>query len=211
VDKELPPQEHIVDSASRDAALLLSSHKEQGITLVGPTRANGSWQAREEGAYDIDQFVIDWEQEQARCPEGKHSSFWGERTDHTGMPSSAVVFSQSDCGGCEARSLCTKAKGKARGLKLQPREEYEALQQARQRQASAEGKQLYKRRAGIEGTISQGVRAVDLRHARYQGLVKTHLQQIATAAAMNIDRLFNWFQKVPHAKTRTSRFAALAT
>ena len=36
------------------------------------------------------------------------------------------------------------------------------------------------------------------------------LQQIATAAAMNIDRLFDWFQKVPRAKTRTSRFAALA-
>ena len=42
------------------------------------------------------------------------------------------------------------------------------------------------------------------------GIVKTHLQQIATAAAMNIDRLFDWFQKVPRAKTRTSRFAALA-
>ena len=72
------------------------------------------------------------------------------------------------------------------------------------------GKQLYKRRAGIEGTISQGVRGCDLRHARYRGLAKTHLQQIATAAAMNIDRLFDWFQEVPRAKTRTSRFAALA-
>jgi hypothetical protein len=46
--------------------------------------------------------------------------------------------------------LCTKAKKQARGLKLQPREEYEALQQARARQASDRGKQLYKRRAGIE-------------------------------------------------------------
>ena len=36
------------------------------------------------------------------------------------------------------------------------------------------------------------------------------LQQIATAVAMNIDRLFEWFQEVPRAKTRTSRFAALA-
>lgn len=210
VDKGLPPEEHIVDSAYVDAALLLSSQKDQGITLVGPTRANGSWQARVDGAYDIDQFVIDWEHKQACCPQGKHSSFWGERTDHTGMPYIAVVFSQSDCSGCVARSLCTKSKSQARRLKLQRREEYEALQQARQRQASAEGKQVYKRRAGIEGTISQGVRGFDLRHARYRGLAKTHLQQIATAAAMNIDRLFDWFQKVPRAKTRTSRFAALA-
>ena len=163
-------KQHIVDSAYIDAALLVSSQKDQGITLVGPTRPNGSWQAREDEAYDIDQFVIDWEQKQACCPQGKHSSFWGERTDHTGMPYIAVVFSQSDCSSCVARCLCTKAKKQARRLKLQPREEYEALQQARARQASTEGKQVYKRRAGIEGTISQGVRGFDLRHARYRGL-----------------------------------------
>jgi transposase len=104
VDKELPPEEHIVDSAYIDAALLLSSQKNQGISLVGPTRPNGSWQAREDGAYDIDQFVIDWEQQQGCCPQGKHSSFWGERIDHTGMPYIAVVFSRTDCRGCVARS-----------------------------------------------------------------------------------------------------------
>jgi hypothetical protein len=210
VDKALPPEEHIVDSAYIDAALLVSSKKNQAITLVGPTRPNSSWQAREDGAYDIDQFVIDWEQEQACCPMGNYSRFWSEHIDHTGMPYIAVVFAESDCRGCAARSLCTKSKSKARKLKLQPQEEYAALQQARQRQTSEHGKQLYKRRAGIEGTISQGVRGFDLRHARYWGLAKTQLQEIATAAAMNIDRLFDWFQKVPRAKTRTSRFAALA-
>ena len=37
--------------------------------------------------------------------------------------------------------------------------QYEALEEARQRLESEEGRQLYSRRAGIEGTISQGVRA----------------------------------------------------
>jgi hypothetical protein len=105
--------------------------------------------------------------------------------------------------------LCTKAKNQARGLKLQPRAEYAALQPARQRQASAAGKQVCKRRAGIEGSISQGIRGFGLRHACKRSLAKAHLQQIATAAALNIDRLFDRFQKVPHSKTRTSRFAAL--
>lgn len=210
VDKELPPSEHIVDSAYIDAALLVSSQKEQDIILVGPTRPNGSWQAREEGAYDLDQFFIDWEQEQARCPQGKLSSFWGQRIAHNGQPYISAVFSQSDCGPCTARPLCTRAQTQARRLKIQPQQEYEALQQARQRHASEEGKQLYNRRAGIEGTISQGVRAFGLRHSRYRGLAKTHLQQVATAAAINIDRLFAWFEQIPHATTRTSRFAALA-
>jgi hypothetical protein len=33
---------------------------------------------------------------------------------------------------------------------------------------------------------------------------------VATAAAMNVDRLVAWFDEYPRAKTRTSRFAALA-
>jgi transposase len=69
---------------------------------------------------------------------------------------------------------------------------------------------LYNHRAGIEGTISQGVRAFDLRQTRYRGLAKTHLQHIATATAINLDRLVAWLEEVPRALTRTSRFAALA-
>lgn len=75
---------------------------------------------------------------------------------------------------------------------------------------SDEGKQLYNQRAGIEGTLGQGIRRCGLRQSRYVGLAKTHLQQVATAAAINLDRLVNWFEHRPRAKTRVSRFAALA-
>jgi transposase len=88
--------------------------------------------------------------------------------------------------------------------------QYEAAQAARAWVGSEEGKQQYKQRAGVEGTLSQGVRGFGLRCARYRGLKKTHLQQEATAAAMNMDRLVAWFDERPRAKTRTSRFAALA-
>ena len=93
---------------------------------------------------------------------------------------------------------------------FRPREQYEALQEARQRLESEEGKKLYNRRAGIEGTISQGVRAFGLRQTRYRGLAKTHIQHIATAAAINLERLIAWLDELPRATTRTSRFAALA-
>jgi transposase len=58
--------------------------------------------------------------------------------------------------------------------------------------------------------MSQAVRAFGLRQARYRGLVKTGLQHIATAAAINIDRLAAWLAQRPIAPTRTSRFAAIA-
>jgi transposase len=53
------------------------------------------------------------------------------------------------------------------------------------------------------------VRAFGLRRARYRGLARTHLQHVATAAAMNVDRLINWLDEVPRAQTRRSHFAAL--
>ena len=46
----------------------------------------------------------------------------------------------------------------------------------------------YAQRAGIEGTISQGVRRCGIRRARYRGLAKTQLQHLATASAINLLR-----------------------
>ena len=91
-----------------------------------------------------------------------------------------------------------------------PRPEHEALAAARARERTGEGGRLYAQRQGIEGTISQAVRAFGLRRARYRGLAKTGLQHVATAAAVNLDRIAAWFAGRPLAPTRTSRFAALA-
>lgn len=101
------------------------------------------------------------------------------------------------------------AKKEPRLLKFRHREQHEALQAARLRQTTRAFKQDYALRAGVEGTFSQGTRCFDLRRTRYVGLAKTHLQHIATAAAMNLSRLMAWWQQVPKAKTRISPFAAL--
>ncbi len=70
-DKELPPQQHLVDSAYIDAEVLISSQKQFGIALVGPGRVDISWQARVEGDYDRDSFEIDWDRKLVICPQGK--------------------------------------------------------------------------------------------------------------------------------------------
>jgi transposase len=73
-----------------------------------------------------------------------------------------------------------------------------------------EGQAFYQLRLGIEGTISKGTRGFGLRRTRYRGLDKTHLSHVATAAAMNIDRYFDYRQDVEKEPKRISRFAALA-
>ena len=55
-----------------------------------------------------------------------------------------------------------------------------------------------------------GVCVIGLRRSRYRTLARTRLQHVATAAAVNLERLAAWFRAVPRAATRTSRFAALA-
>ncbi len=80
----------------------------------------------------------------------------------------------------------------------------------RVQQETDEWKKIYDTRAGVEGTISQGVRGFGLRKARYTGLTKVQLQHLLTATAINVVRMVAWLQGMPHAKTRISRFAALA-
>jgi transposase len=126
------------------------------------------------------------------------------------MPYVSVMFRKADCAACPARPSCTRAKDQARHLELQPRAEHEALKAARARLTTEEGRQLNARRAGIEGTLSQGVRTFGLRRSRYRGLAKAHLQHVATAAAIDLGRLSAWFRATPRAAIRTSRFAALA-
>ncbi len=70
-------------------------------------------------------------------------------------------------------------------------------------------KQSYGQRAGIEGTISQGVRVCGVRRARYVGLQKTHLQHLAAASAINLMRVSDWLDERPHAKARLSTFERL--
>src|SRR5262249_37886035 len=103
-----------------------------------------------------------------------------------------VAFARSDCSVCAHLSQCTSAKGRRRTVNIKPKELHEALQQNRQREKTKEFKEEYSKRAGVEGTISQGVRAFGLRRSRYIGIGKTHLQHLATAAAINLKRVSDW-------------------
>ena len=94
-------------------------------------------------------------------------------------------------------------------MTLRPRELHEALQAARRQQETAEWKAEYAVRAGVEGTLSQGVRGFGLRRCRYLGLAKARLQHVATAAAINVYRISDWVGGVPRAATRTSPFLRL--
>ena len=205
----LLPAEQLADAAYVCGGNLVSSHAHR-IDLIGPTYEDRQWQAKRGEGFDVANFRIDWETKAVTCPQGRKSIRWSETKTARGRSMIHLDFSPNDCAVCPSRSSCTRAKNLPRTLTLQPQEEHEAIQVARKRQKSEDFASLYSRRAGIEGTISQGVRAFGLREARYRGLKRTHLQELATAAAVNVGRIANWLSGVPTAATRRSRLAALA-
>ena len=187
----------------------MKSQQDFGVEVIGPMRPDSSWQAKEKAGYDNTHFTVDWEMHQVTCPQGKRNTCWTPHLDAWGTPVISVKFSRTDCRLCPVRSLCTRAIGSPRRITLRVQTDHELLQQARRQQTTPEWKAQYQRRAGIEGTISQGTRAFGLRRSGYIGEAKTHLQHILTASAIHLVRFAAWTAEVPQAKTRTSRFAAL--
>jgi len=205
----LLPREHFVDSGYVDAELLVTSQRDHGVSLEGPVRGLSTWASRVGQGYDLPNFRIDWQLKQVTCPEGKVSVGWTPGLDDAGRPRIHVRFGRGDCSSCQARPLCTPAKEARRTIYFHPREEYEALNNARQRMHEPAWKKKYRVRAGVEGTLSQGVRAFGMRQSRYVGLAKTALQQVFAAVGINTVRIVSWLDGHARAKTRVSRFARL--
>ncbi len=203
------PGKQVVDAAYVSSATLVSSQTEQQIDLLGPAPPDTSWQARAGQGFATADFHIEWDQQTATCPAGVSSQRWQATTDKRGQPIVKVAFPRAACAGCAQRPDCTRAAG-GRVLELRPQAQHEALQAARQRQTTTAFQEQYRVRAGVEGTLSQGVRTCGLRRARYVGLAKTHLQHVATAAALNVVRAIAWLEERPRAQTRRSAFARLA-
>jgi transposase len=207
--RDLLPSEHLVDKGYTDSHVLVDSQREYGVTIIGPVADDPSWQARAGEGFDKSQFRVDWDHQTVTCPAGKQSiSFLPNTYPKNGMVWEAR-FARQDCTPCRFRSQCTKAKKEPRLIGLQTREQYEALQAARQQQTTAEFRQRYAARAGMESTHEQAIRRCGLRWCRYLGSAKTHLQHLLTAAAINLVRIADWWQGKTPAQTRRSRFTAL--
>ena len=209
-ERDLLPSEHIMDAGYVTAQHLVSSQK-GGVDLLGPAPSDPSWQAKAPDGFDVATFHIDWEAQRALCPQDHLSALWLPGKDRLAHEVVHIRFADADCLACPARVKCTHSTTRPRQITVRLREQHEALQAARLRQTTETFRKRYGTRAGIEGTISQAVRASDLRRSRYVGLAKTHLQHILTATAVNVSRVGAWLAGIPIASTRTSPFAALAT
>lgn len=209
--RELLPEEHWVDTGYANSPAMVAARRDYGVELHGPLQAVNSVQSsRSDGAYGQDAFTIDWDNERVTCPNGRTSRSWAVYSSQRRMPVLRVGFSVLDCRPCPHRRDCLSTPTtQRRQITLRPRAEYDALRQTRVLQQTDEWKERYKIRAGVEGTIAQGVQRCGMRRSRYRGLTKTSLQHQLTGAAINLARIDARLSGTGHARTRVSHFAAL--
>lgn len=210
--KQHLPKEHLVDAGYIDADLLVEVNRDYSVQLIGPPRGAKGWQTKEPGALTVYDFDVDWERGQVSCPAGKTSVSWKAYQQGGRYPRDLIKvrFTTADCRACPLRTHCTRSPQQPRSLNLQPKAAFEALKAARDYIASTDGQRAYQLRAGVESTLSQGVRAFGMRRSRYRGEAKTHLQETAAAAAINVLRVTDWLTGLRPKTTQLSRFAALA-
>jgi transposase len=210
-ENDLLPKEHLVDTGYLDAQLLLDTPKDFGVDLIGPTRRDYHWQGQADEGFALKDFKVDWDKQEATCPAGRTSHSWTSAVDNRGADVLKVKFSFRDCSPCAFRPKCFRASRRSgrRALTLRPQGLAQALQAAREREKTAEFDALYDRRAGIEGTVSRGIRTCELRQTRYVGMARTHLGHVLTAVALNFLRLAEWVAEVPRPKTRISPYIGL--
>ncbi|MFJ9381783.1 transposase [Streptomyces sp. NPDC101455] len=210
-DARLAPAEHVVDAAYVTPARIERARQVHGITLLGPVVPDHSHQAKSGDGFDKSAFTIDWDREQATCPQGAVSREW--RPLHiSGHDYIQVTFGKATCLACPVRARCTTSATRPRTLALLPtRALHEIQTHNRLNQHTQDWQQRYAIRAGIEATLSQNVRTCGLRRTRYRGLQKTHVQHVLTALACNLTRVADWIADPTPTRRRSTRFHALCT
>jgi transposase len=158
-DQPVAPDAHLVDAGDVDAALLVQRPRDFHRALMGPVPAASAWQAQDEPASELSPFHLAGEAQQVTCPRGNTSASWSARHDRWNNPVISIKGADQDCRSCAARRQCTKAQTNPRHLPLRAQGEHHALQALRQQQNTAAWQAKDAKRAGMEGTRSQGVRA----------------------------------------------------
>ena len=151
--------------------------QEQGVEILSPVMGSGSQDTESLGMFqygDTGEVTV--------CPRGNKPLQVKERKHrHT------AVFSCEQCGSCLVFEQCAVKKGK-RFYYLRYDDKARRCAQRRATQETAEFKDRYRWRAGVEATMSVLDRRTGLKHLRIRGLKAVRFCAVLKAAAINIIR-----------------------
>ena len=187
--------------------------REHQVTLTGPLPGNRTRQHRVQQGYARDDFRIDYDHGEVTRPQGQVSKGW-HGPYPTSSPDAAPLivarFTKEQCQPCPARAACTTSGDGKRTVGFPP---LELQVRNRADQQDPAWRKRYAMRSGIEGTVCELTRGHGMRHCRYRGQPKAHLQHVLTAIAVNIERLSQLppGQTRPHDHQQRSRTTSTST
>jgi transposase len=179
------PRPPLVAAGCLDADL---REAHDGVERWGPTRLDDHGHARAGAGFDAPHSQSDWDRQRAPCPAGQTSISWTPAVGNRAHPVIQVKCSPTECRRGDDVTHWSRAKERdpRRARTIRPQPQYQALQAARQREATAAVQTAYAHRAGIDGPISRATRRRRLRRARAIGLRRVHRGHIFAAGGLNV-------------------------
>jgi len=150
--------------------------------------AIGSDNSKKPDEFKLNKFEIDMKKMAAVCPMNKVSEKYSKMKDG----SYQIYFAYSDCSKCAHAIECL---GKDKKRKLHVNQYYEQIRERRLLQKTETFWKSMSVRAQVEGTISEAVRKLGLRFAKYYGKDGHQFQFYMTGAALNVKRLIKAMTK----------------
>jgi IS5 family transposase len=183
----IKPQELTADKAYDWGENLEALESNQTIANIGLSKQvnhrNGA------GYFTVDDFLYDPENIKLMCPAGHISTNCYSEILYNyqlNKPGYAFQFKPSLCNVCSLKAKCVKNK-QGRRVYISYYEPYFRL--ARQRLATEEGKQAYRKRYKIEQKVADLTRYCGLRRCRYRGLDRAGIHTLLATTVCNIKRM----------------------
>lgn len=175
--RDMKPEELLADSlyGSDDN---VQQAQEQGVKIVSPVLGKKS--EKDYTGFEFDRQTKDVKQ----CPNGKLPQSVKQNNKGT----ITARWSKEDCMNCSLKENC-QAKNGPRGRRMIYTEKEIRLWQRRQYEGSAEFKDKYRYRSGIEGTNSRYIHQTGARRVRYRGQENVEYAETMKALGINMFRV----------------------
>jgi len=182
--REIKPEELLADAAYGGDDNV-NEAREQGVSIVSPVVGKKSEK-------DFSGFLFDEQSKSVKqCPNGNFpQSVKGNKKGTI-----TARWSKEDCMNCSLKESCQTKNG-ARGRRMIYSEKEIRLWQRRQYEASAEFKDKYRYRSGIEGTNSRYIHMTGARRVRYRELENVGFAETIKALGINMFRVNKYIKEI---------------
>jgi hypothetical protein len=175
--RDIKPDEMLAD-ASYGGDDNVNEAKEQGVEIVSPVVGKKSEK-------DYTGFKFDRQSKEVKqCPNG----MLPQRVKRNKKDTITARWSKEDCMNCSLKENCQTKNG-PRGRRMIYSEKEIRLWQRRQYEGSAEFKDKYRYRSGIEGTNSRYIHQTGARRVRYRGQENVEFAETMKALGINMFRV----------------------